>query len=113
MCDSPARTNSRMTAYGLAGRTLVAVRVVAERKVWRLLLASFLVWFAELAFIRWLAVEVRSFAYFKKPRPCCFAFSVSEWDARWFANQHAGTGRSQCCWGCCFWFECRGEREGY
>ena len=69
MCDSPARTNSRMTAYGLAGRTLVVVRVVAERKVWRLLLASFLVWFAELAFIRWIAVEVRSFAYFKNLAP--------------------------------------------
>ncbi len=31
----------------------------------RLLLASFLVLFAELAFIRWIAVEVRVFAYFK------------------------------------------------
>jgi hypothetical protein len=111
--------------------TLVAVRVVvatcegrkpdssmaepeekSERKVWRLLLASFLVLFAELAFIRWIAVEVRIFAYFKNValRLC---FLVSEWDAGWFANQLAGTGRSQRCWGCCFWFECRGEREGY
>src|SRR5277367_5354032 len=31
----------------------------------RLLLASFLTLFAELAFIRWIAVEVRVFAYFK------------------------------------------------
>jgi spermidine synthase len=31
----------------------------------RLLLASFLTLFAELAFIRWIAVEVRAFAYFK------------------------------------------------
>src|SRR5271168_812686 len=31
----------------------------------RLLLASFLVLFSELAFIRWIAVEVRVFAYFK------------------------------------------------
>src|SRR6266568_7967636 len=30
-----------------------------------LLLASFLTLFAELAFIRWIAVEVRAFAYFK------------------------------------------------
>ena len=36
-----------------------------QRRVWRLLLASFLVLFAELAFIRWIAVEVRIFAYFK------------------------------------------------
>ncbi|MGA8438991.1 MAG: hypothetical protein WB762_20320 [Candidatus Sulfotelmatobacter sp.] len=76
--------NSRMTAYVLAALTLVAMRVVvairesrkrdsstaepeeeSERKLWRLLLASFLVLFAELAFIRWIAVEVRIFAYFK------------------------------------------------
>src|ERR1700685_1218349 len=31
----------------------------------QLLLASFLTLFAELAFIRWIAVEVRVFAYFK------------------------------------------------
>src|SRR5271168_859671 len=31
----------------------------------RLLVASFLTLFAELAFIRWIAVEVRVFAYFK------------------------------------------------
>jgi spermidine synthase len=37
----------------------------AHARVWRLLLASFLVLFAELAFIRWIAVEVRVFAYFK------------------------------------------------
>src|ERR1041384_12220 len=33
--------------------------------LWQLLLASFLTLFAELAFIRWIAVEVRVFAYFK------------------------------------------------
>src|SRR5919109_5464534 len=39
-----------------------------EADVWslrQLLLASFLTLFAELAFIRWIAVEVRVFAYFK------------------------------------------------
>ena len=73
-----------MSAYILAALMVVAVRVMfairerrrpnsstaepeeeSERKVWRLLLASFLVLFAELAFIRWIAVEVRIFAYFK------------------------------------------------
>src|SRR5215470_290787 len=34
-------------------------------KLNHLLLASFLTLFAELAFIRWIAVEVRVFAYFK------------------------------------------------
>src|SRR5271166_1480398 len=76
--------NSRMTAYVLAALMLVTVRLVvairerrkpnssfaepeeeSERKMWRLLLASFMVLFAELAFIRWIAVEVRVFAYFK------------------------------------------------
>jgi spermidine synthase len=76
--------NSRVSTYVLAALMLVVVRVVvairergrpnsstaepeeeSERKVWRLLLASFLVLFAELAFIRWIAVEVRIFAYFK------------------------------------------------
>src|SRR5579864_1873424 len=33
--------------------------------LWELLLASFLTLFAELAFIRWIAVEIRVFAYFK------------------------------------------------
>src|SRR5215469_16098193 len=40
----------------------------AESEGWRLshlFLASFLTLFAELAFIRWIAVEVRAFAYFK------------------------------------------------
>jgi spermidine synthase len=36
-----------------------------QPSIWRLLLASFLVLFAELTFIRWIAVEVRIFAYFK------------------------------------------------
>jgi len=76
--------SSRVTAYVLAVVILVTVRLVAairerrgrdlsvaqpeeksQRSVWRLLLASFLVLFAELAFIRWIAVEVRIFAYFK------------------------------------------------
>ena len=43
----------------------VAAPAQDQRRVWRLLLASFLVLFAELAFIRWIAVEVRIFAYFK------------------------------------------------
>lgn len=76
--------SSRTTAYVLAVLILVVARLaVAKRErrksvspeyeepeaspqsVWRLLLASFLVLFAELAFIRWIAVEVRIFAYFK------------------------------------------------
>jgi SAM-dependent methyltransferase len=76
--------SSRTTAYIVAVVLLVTVRLVAairerrrrdfslaepeeesQRRVWRLLLASFLVLFAELAFIRWIAVEVRIFAYFK------------------------------------------------
>ncbi|HZW81367.1 MAG TPA: hypothetical protein VFF50_12915, partial [Candidatus Deferrimicrobiaceae bacterium] len=76
--------NSRTTAYILAVVMLVTARLVvairerrrrdssiveleeeSQRSVWRLLLASFLVLFAELAFIRWIAVEVRIFAYFK------------------------------------------------
>src|ERR1700679_2813675 len=76
--------NSRTTAYILAVFLLTTVRVAvairerrrqnssitepqedSQRSVWRLLLASFLVLFAELAFIRWIAVEVRIFAYFK------------------------------------------------
>src|SRR5258708_39682992 len=76
--------NSRTVAYVLAVLILVAIRLAvakrerrksgspgakepdaSPRSVWRLLLASFLVLFAELAFIRWIAVEVRIFAYFK------------------------------------------------
>jgi SAM-dependent methyltransferase len=76
--------NSRNLAYALALLILVTVRLTIARQksrepapatagqledaqpsVWRLLLASFLVLFAELAFIRWIAVEVRIFAYFK------------------------------------------------
>src|ERR1700728_2715673 len=76
--------NSRTTAYILAVFLLTTVRVAvairerrrqnssitepqedSQRSVWRLLLASFLVLFAELAFIRWIAVEIRIFAYFK------------------------------------------------
>jgi hypothetical protein len=76
--------NSRTIAYILAVLILLMVRVAiatrdrrtrgaspaepeeeTQRSVWRLLLASFLVLFAELAFIRWIAVEVRIFAYFK------------------------------------------------
>jgi spermidine synthase len=40
-------------------------RTADEWSLSRLLLASFLTLFAELAFIRWIAVEVRVFAYFK------------------------------------------------
>ena len=72
--------NSRTIAYVLAAVMLVGARFALARNVasrderamdetharmWRLLLASFLVLFAELAFIRWIAVEVRVFAYFK------------------------------------------------
>src|SRR5258708_8174153 len=76
--------NSRTIAYVLAVLILVVIRLAvakrerrksgsqgakepeaSPRSVWRLLLASFLVLFAELAFIRWIAVEVRIFAYFK------------------------------------------------
>lgn len=75
--------DSQTIAYIVAAVFLAAVRIavaaydrrergsaVAEspqdqRRVWRLLLASFLVLFTELAFIRWIAVEVRIFAYFK------------------------------------------------
>jgi SAM-dependent methyltransferase len=75
--------SSRTTAYILAVVILATVRLVVavrergkrdfsiaereeeSRSVRRLLLASFLVLFAELAFIRWIAVEVRIFAYFK------------------------------------------------
>ena len=76
--------NSRTIAYILAVFFLVALRLTMARRErsrtssmqgeqfeesprssWRLLLASFLVLFAELAFIRWIAVEVRIFAYFK------------------------------------------------
>ncbi|HEY6766075.1 MAG TPA: hypothetical protein VI386_15025 [Candidatus Sulfotelmatobacter sp.] len=76
--------NSRTIAYGIGALILVAIRLVVARYAvhepgpdkalspdesspnsWRLVLASFLVLFAELAFIRWIAVEVRVFAYFK------------------------------------------------
>ena len=76
--------NSRATAYVFAVLFLVMARLAiairerrkrdssiavpeeeSQRSLWRLLLASFLVLFAELAFIRWIAVEVRIFAYFK------------------------------------------------
>src|ERR1700722_12215503 len=73
--------DSRTIAYALATVMLVAARFVLPRRdshapderamnethasLSRLLLASFLVLFAELAFIRWIAVEARVFAYFK------------------------------------------------
>ncbi|MGA8617307.1 MAG: hypothetical protein WB660_02135 [Candidatus Sulfotelmatobacter sp.] len=76
--------NSRIITFLLAAAILVAFRIVVSvgkrRGVplldvtddgfdnWspgRLLLASFLTLFAELAFIRWIAVEVWVFAYFK------------------------------------------------
>ncbi|HUO25499.1 MAG TPA: hypothetical protein VMU61_07515 [Candidatus Aquilonibacter sp.] len=74
----------RMVAYIVAVLALAAIRIMvglrkrprstdpllqqleeSKRSTWRLLVASFLVLFAELAFIRWIAVEVRIFAYFK------------------------------------------------
>src|SRR5215475_10841050 len=75
--------NPRTFAFLSATAILVAIGVVAflakrrgraifssgsELPDWnlnQLLLASFLTLFAELAFIRWIAVEVRVFAYFK------------------------------------------------
>src|ERR1700685_4055998 len=76
--------DSRTIAYVLAALMLVVARFALSRgdfpaqsppddrdlkenhaSLWRLLLASFLVLFSELAFIRWIAVEVRVFAYFK------------------------------------------------
>ena len=76
--------NPRLVTFTLATLALVAVRVLLafgrrrgqpffedlsdrlERWSLRdLLLASFLTLFAELAFIRWIAVEIRVFAYFK------------------------------------------------
>lgn len=76
--------NSRLFSFILAVLFLVAVRVVLSLRKhnglpffqaggpplqrWnlsQLLLASFLTLFAELAFIRWIAVEIRVFAYFK------------------------------------------------
>ena len=76
--------NSRLLSFVLACVVLVAVRfglALAKRRGWpffqavsaplqrwnlfQLALASFLTLFAELAFIRWIAVEVRVFAYFK------------------------------------------------
>ncbi len=52
---------------GRRSRSLADVEA-ADPQSWsltQLLLASFLTLFAELAFIRWIAVEVRAFAYFK------------------------------------------------
>jgi hypothetical protein len=76
--------NPRLITFALATLVLVALRVavaVTNRRGQRffedigeqlerwslrdLLLASFLTLFAELAFIRWIAVEIRVFAYFK------------------------------------------------
>ena len=74
--------NSRVFSYLLADALLLAIALfiiasrrrgrpffapseVEHRSLRRLLLASFLTLFAELAFIRWISVEVRVFAYFK------------------------------------------------
>ena len=87
LCDNPTCMSSRTAAYVFGVLLLIAVRLALSiRKrgllgqpdeertpqsssyhysTWRLFLASFLVLFAELAFIRWIAVEVRIFAYFK------------------------------------------------
>lgn len=75
---------SRNLALGLAAALLLATEILLWRerrrglpffsepqsdttiwRPWRLLLASILTLFAELAFIRWIAVEVRVFAYVK------------------------------------------------
>ncbi len=76
--------NRRVLYFVLAAAILVVLRIVmlvARRRgrpflteeggliqhwsLFQLLLASFLTLFAELAFIRWIAVEIRVFAYFK------------------------------------------------
>jgi len=74
--------NSRIFTYLLANALLLAIVLflIASRRrgrpfftpsevehgsLTRLLVASFLTLFAELAFIRWISVEVRVFAYFK------------------------------------------------
>jgi len=76
--------NSRIVAFILALAVLATIRVMLTRSrklgkpfldptkayptTWsipQLFLASFLTLFSELAFIRWIAVEVRVFAYFK------------------------------------------------
>ena len=74
--------NSRILTFFLAVAWLLAISIllfwsrrrgkpffvplaVERRSLTRLLLASFLTLFAELAFIRWISVEVRVFAYFK------------------------------------------------
>ena len=54
-------------AAARSGRPFLADNL-ADGQLWsirQLFLASFLTLFAELAFIRWIAVEVRIFAYFK------------------------------------------------
>jgi spermidine synthase len=73
--------NSTLVLYALAVILLTGIRLFMARSqkpffrqevaahnqwsLWQLFLASFLTLFAELAFIRWIAVEVRVFAYFK------------------------------------------------
>lgn len=49
----------------LGQHDLQASETTERARVLRLVLASFITLFAELAFIRWIAVEVRVFAYFK------------------------------------------------
>src|SRR5437868_11833890 len=80
----PAYVKSRIIYFVVAAVTLLIARgvmLVAKRRgkaffqdeinslqswsLFQLLLASFLTLFAELAFIRWIAVEIRVFAYFK------------------------------------------------
>src|SRR5436853_114064 len=80
----PAYVKSRILYFVVAAVTLLIARgvmLVAKRRgkaffqdeinslqswsLFQLLLASFLTLFAELAFIRWIAVEIRVFAYFK------------------------------------------------
>jgi hypothetical protein len=75
--------NSRIFIFDIAAAILLLIRLASayaqrsgrpflqpanECQLWspyRLAVASFLTLFAELAFIRWIAVEIRVFAYFK------------------------------------------------
>lgn len=82
----------------LRGRSLFKAAETEEWKLSHLLLASFLTLFAELAFIRWIAVEVRVFAYFKNlALLLCFAgfglgCALARRAPRWFSGVAAFLG---------------------
>jgi hypothetical protein len=107
----------RTSAFLAAVVLLVVVRIVMWRakrrgnaffardqgeapdwRPYRLLLASFLTLFAELAFIRWIAVEVRVFAYFKNLALllCFLGFGLGcalvKQKSRWFPALEAFLG---------------------